>query len=215
MKKNRLAVWILLMAFLASFPGIAGAAESVMTVMPQGAVNVTEENGQVVQMTTNFPLKNGSVMEASGGQCTVQGGDCGFIAQNNAVFSLDNADGKWVCTIYSGKVNYVLHSGSMVKFVHANAEYDCRKITPVKAGGRVEGSAAVDGDILVFANTAGESVFVPTFAGVIAAPLVVGSSAAGGISTTTVAVGAGVAAAGAGAGLGLGLSSGHSSKSPQ
>ena len=213
MRKNRLVVQILITAFMVSCLGTAGAADSVMTVLPKGVVKVMEKNGQVVQLTTNFPLPDGSIMEASGGQCTVQGSNCSFIAQNKTRFSLNNAGGKWICTVYTGKVNYVLHSDSMVKFVHADAVYDCQKITPATPGGSVEGSAAVVDDKLVFTNTVGESVFVPTLAGVAAAPLVVGPASAGGISTAALGIGAGVAAAAGGAALGL--SSGKNGTSGQ
>ena len=113
-------------------------------------------------------------------------------------------------------MNYVLHSDSMVKFMHGDSVYDGQKITPAKAGGTVEGAAAVVGDKLVFTNTTGQLLVAPTLAGVAAAPLVIGS-AAGGVSATTDAVGAGAAAAaaGAGVGLGLGLSSGKSGASGQ
>jgi hypothetical protein len=212
MRKNRLMVQILVTVFIMSCLGTAGAAESVMTVFPKGVVKVTETNGQVVRLTTNFPLKDGSIMEPSGGQCTVQGSNCSFIAQDKARFSLNNVGGKQVCTLYSGKVNYVLHSDSMVKFVHADAVYDCQKITPATAGGSVEGSAAVVDDKLVFTNTAGELVFVPVLAGAAGAPLVVGPAAAGGISTTGLAVaGAGVGAAAGGAALGLSSGKGAAS----
>ena len=215
MSKNRLVVQILVTVFIVSCLGTFGAAESVMTVLPKGMVKVTETNGQVVELTTNFPLQNGSIMEAIGGQCIVQGVNCSFIAQDKTRFSLNNAGGKWVCTVYSGKVNYVLHSDSMVKFIHAGAVYDCQKITPSTAGGGVEGSASVVDDKLVFANITGEVVFVPIVAGVASAPLVVGPVAAGGISTTALGAGTAVTTAAAAAGASMGLSSGKSRTSDQ
>ncbi len=214
MSKNRLVVQILVMVFIMSCLGTAVAAESVMTVFPKGVVKVTEENGQGVQMTTNFPLKEGTVMEVSGGPCTVQGANCSFIAKDQDRFALSNVGGKWVCTVYSGNVNYVLHSDAMVEFAHGDAVYDCQKIIPAAATGSAEGSAAVVDDKLVFTNTAGETVFVPTVAGVAAAPAVAGSSAAGGVSTTAIAAGS-VGVAGAGIGTGLELSSRKSGASGQ
>ncbi len=206
MRKNRFVVQILVTVFMVSCLGTAGAAESVMTVFPKGVVKVTEENGQVVQLTTNFPLENGAVMEVSGGPATVQGPSFSITAQDKAKLSLNNAGGKWVCTVYSGKVNYVLHSDSKVKFAHADAAYDCQKNSAATPGGSVEGSAAVDGDNLIFTNTAGELFCLPVVAGIAGAPLVVGPAAAGGISSTAAGVGAGVAAAAA-YGVPLGLSS--------
>jgi len=191
--------------------GTAGAAESVMTVFPKGVVKVTEANGQVVQLTTNFPLEEGALMEVSGGPATVQGANFNITAQDKTKFSLNNAGGKWVCTVYSGKVNYVLHSDSKVKFEHADAAYDCQKNSAATPGGSVEGSAAVNGDNLIFTNSAGELFCLPVVAGIAGAPLVVGP-AAGGISSTAAGVGAGVAAAAA-YGVPLGLSSGKSGAS--
>ncbi len=215
MRQNRLVVQILVTVFIASCLGIAGAAESVMTVFPKGVVKVTETNGQVVQLTTNFPLKENAVMEVSGGPATVHGANFSIIAQDRARFSLNNVGDKWICTVYSGKVNYVLHSDAMVKFVHADAVYDCQKIIPATPGGSVEGSATVADDKLVLTNTAGELVCGPTLAGVTEAPVVVADPppAATGVTATALGVTAGVAAAAAGAGLGL--SSGNSGNSSQ
>lgn len=215
MRQNRLVVQILVTVFIVSCLGTAGAAESVMTVLPKGVVKVTETNGQVVNLTTNFPLKEGSVMEVSGGPATVQGANFSIIAQDKARLSLNNINGKWVVTIHSGKVNYVLHSDAMVKFVHAHAVYDCQKIVPATPGGSVEGSADVAGDKLVFTNTAGELVYGPTLAGVDAAPVVVDDPpvAAGGATAAAVGVSSGVVAATAG--TALGLSSGNHTQSGQ
>ena len=215
MRQNRLVVQILVTVFIMSCLGTFGAAESVMTVLPKGVVKVTETSGQVVQLTTNFPLKEGAIMEVSGGPATVQGANFSIIAQDKARFSLNNVDGKWAVTVYSGKVNYVLHSDAMVKFVHADAVYDSQKIIPATPGGSVEGSATVVNDKLVFTNTAGELVFAPTSGGVAAAPVVVVDppAAAGGASATALGVVGGVVAATAGAGLGL--SSGNPTQSGQ
>ena len=215
MRMNRLAVKILVTVLITSCLGSAGAVDSVMTVLPKGVVKVTEESGQVVQLKTNFPLKEGAVMEVSGGPATVKGVNFSIIAHDKAIFSLNNVDGKWVCTVYSGKVNYVLHSDAMVKFAHADAVYDCQKIIPATPAGSVEGSAAVVGDKLEFTNTAGELVCGPTLAGVDAAPVTVFDPppAAGGVTETAIGVTAGVAAATAGAVLGL--SSGNNTKSAQ
>jgi hypothetical protein len=152
-------------------------------------------------------------MEPCGGLCTVQGSNCSFIAQDKSRFSLNNAGDTRVCTVYSGKVNYVLHSDSKVRFVHADAVYDCQKITPATAEGSVEGSAAVVDDKLVFTNNLGELVLVPSVAGVTAAPVLVGAASAAGISTTALGVSAGVAAAAGG--TALGLSSGKTRTSGQ
>ena len=215
MKKNRLIVQILAAVFIVSFLGAAGAAEPTATVFPKGVVYVTE-GSHVIPLKTNFPLKPGSIMETSGGPATVQGPNFSFEIQDNSRFSLNNAGGKWVCTVYSGKANYVLHSDSAVTFVHADRVYDCQRIAPSTPGGSVEGTVALDGDKLVFANTAGELVLAPTFAGVDPAPMMVAPAAgAEGLSATSVAVGAGFAATAAGTGAGLGLTSGHSSSSPQ
>lgn len=213
MRQNRLVVQILVTVLIVSCLLSAGAAEYVMTVLPKGVVKVTETSGQVVQLTTNFPLKEGAIMEVSGGPATVQGANLSFIAQDKARFSLNNVGGKWIVTVYSGKVNYVLHPDAMVKFAHADAVYDCQKIVPEPPGGSVEGSAAVVDNKLVFTNTAGQLVCAPTYAGAAAAALVVGSAAGVGVSTTAMVVGAGVVAAGAGAALGL--SSGHNTQSGQ
>ena len=216
MRMNRLVVQILVTVLIVSCLGSAGAVESVMTVLPKGVVKVTEESGQVVQLTTNFPLKEGAIMEVSGGPATVHGVNFSIIAQDKAIFSLNNVDGKWVCTVYSGKVNYMLHSDAMVKFVHADSVCDCQKIIPATPGGSVEGSAAVVDDKLVFTNTAGELVCGPTLAGVAAAPVTVVDppAAAGGINATTIGVIGGVAGVAAGAAA-LGLSSGNNTKSAQ
>lgn len=160
MRKNRFIIQILATVFMVSCLGTAMAAESVMTVFPRAAVKVTENNGRVMRMTTNFPLKPGVVMEAEGGPCTVQGANCSFTAQDKARFSFKNVGGKWICTIYSGKVNYVLRPDSKVEFAHAKAMYDCQKIIPAEAGGNVEGTAAVSGDKLVFAGSTGKLVVV-------------------------------------------------------
>lgn len=213
MKTNRFMMLILVTVFIASCLGTAGAAEPVMTVFPKGVVKVTEANGRVIELRTNFPLKEGSLMETSGGQCTIQGSNCGFVAQDKAKFSFTSEGDKWVCNVHSGKVNYILRSDSRVKFAHGDAVYECSKITPAKDGGSVEGSATVVNDTLVFTNTRGEAVFVPTIAGVVGAPIVVSAAGAGGVSTTAIAVGAGAAAAATGAALGL--SSGHGGASPK
>ncbi|MGO9022300.1 MAG: hypothetical protein ACLQBD_07820 [Syntrophobacteraceae bacterium] len=207
MRKNRLVVQILVTVFMVSCLGTAGAAESVMTVFPKGVVKVTENNGQVVQLTTNFPLKEGAIMEVSGGPATVQGANFSIIAQDKARFSFNNAGGKLVCTVYSGKVNYVLHSDAKVKFAHGDAVYDCQKISPATPGGSVEGSAAVVGDSLVFIDTSGELVCGPIVAGVEGAPLVVDPAGAGGISAAPIVPGAFVAGVAA-YGTAMGLSSG-------
>jgi hypothetical protein len=212
MKKNRLAVWFLLTVFLASCPVIAGAQSSV-SVIPQGMVILTEENGRVVQLSTTFPLKDGCLMEAGGGPCTIQGSVFSFTARDKTRFSMTKAGDKWVLTLHSGQMDYALRKESMMKFAHEGTVYDIQKITPAVAGGNVEGYAAVVGDKLVFTNTLGELVLVPTVAGVAAAPLVVAPGAAGGISATALGVGAGVAAAGVGAALGL--SSGKDAASAQ
>ncbi len=213
MRQNRLLVQILVTVFMVSCLGSAGAAESVMTVLPKGVVKVTEQSGQVVQLTTNFPLKEGAIMEVNGGPATVQGANFSIIAQDRTRFSLSNADGKWVCTVYSGKVNYVLHSEAMVKFVHSDSVCDCQEIIPATPGGSVEGSTAVANDKLVITNTAGELVCGPTVAGVARAPVVVADPpvAGGGATATAIGVNAGVVTATAGAALGL--SSGSDPKS--
>ncbi len=215
MRQNRLVVQILVTVFIVSCLGTFGAAESVMTVLPKGVVKVTETSGQVLQLTTNFPLKEGAIMEVSGGPATVQGPNFSIIAQDKARFSLNNVDGEWVVTVYSGKVNYVLHSDAMVKFVHADSVYDSQKIIPATPGGSVEGIATVDNDKLVFANTAGELVFAPTSGGVAAAPVVVVDppAAAGVSAATALGVVGGVAAAVTG--TALGLSSGKHTQSGQ
>jgi len=142
MRMNRLVVQILVTVLIVSCLGSAGAVESVMTVLPKGVVKVTEKSGQVVQLTTNFPLKEGAIMEVSGGPATVHGVNFSIIAQDKAIFSLNNVDGKWVCTVNAGKVNYMLHSDAMVRFVHAESVCECQEINPETPGGSVEGSAA-------------------------------------------------------------------------
>jgi|SRR5208337_1919534 len=213
MGRNRLVVQILVMVFMVSCLGSAGTAESVMTVLPKGVVKVTEQSGQVVQLTTNFPLKEGAIMEVSGGPATVQGANFSITAQDRTRFSLNNAGGKWVCTVYSGKVNYFLHSDAMVKFVHSDSVCDCQEIIPETPGGNVEGSTAVADDKLVFTNTAGELVCGQTLDGVAGAHVVVADppAAVGGVTATEIGVNAGVVAATAGASLGL--SSGNDTKS--
>jgi len=198
---------------LCSLRGVAGA-ESMVSVTPNGVVNLTEENGQVIRLTTSVPLKPGCLMETSGGTCTVQGPAFGLTAQDKARFTFVRAGDKWVMVLHSGRVNYILRQGSQIGFAHEGAVYELSKITPAEAGGNVRGIVAVVDDKLVFTNVEGELVLAPTIGGIAGGLVVVGPEASAGYGA--VALGAAAAEAGAvGAGAAMGLSSGKSTASRQ
>lgn len=208
---NRLAVLVLITVLLCSLRGVAGA-ESMVSVTPNGVVNLTEENGRVIRLTTSVPLKPGCMMETNDGTCIVQGPKFGLTAQDKSRFTFLRAGDKWVMVLDSGRVRYILRQGPPIKFAHGDAVYELAKITPAEAGGNVTGLVAVVGDKLEFVNEDGELALAPTIGG-IAEETVVAGPAAGGMSTAT-AIGAAAAGVGAvGAGAAMGLSSGKSTTS--
>jgi len=210
---NRLAVSVLAAVLFCASWVIAGS-ESTVTATPKGAVMLTETNGQVVRLTTSFPVKTGCLMETSGGTCIMRGPQFRLTAQDKASFAFRKVGDKWVMNLNAGRVHYVLHPEPTIYFSHADAVYELTKITPAVEGGNVEGIVEVVGDKLVFANSAGELVLVANTAGVEAEPLVVGPSAAGGVGSAAMGLGAAGAAA-AGTGAAIGLTSGNSTTSQQ
>jgi len=213
MGRNRFAVLVLVAVFLCSFPGIAGA-EPPVTVIPNGVVNLTEQSGRIVRLTTSFPLKPMCLMEASDGTCIIQGSKFSLTAENKSMATFHRVGDKWVMTLHSGRVHYALRPASPIEFAHGHAVYELREISPAEANGNVTGIVAVVDDKLVFTNLAGEMVLAPTIAGVEAESVVVGPAAAEMSGTTAMALG-GAEAAAVGAGAAVGLSSGKSSVSKQ
>jgi hypothetical protein len=215
MNMNRLAAWILPMLFLITLPGFAGA-QGVMTVIPQGSVAVTDQTGQVTELKSAFPLKQGYTMVPDGGPCTVRGADFSFKADVKTRFAMAKEGRKLNVSLYSGKVHYVLKKDSLVEFTHPGVTktvYEVRQITP-GPDGNVTGYATVQGDKLAFVNTGGQLTLVPLIEGMETAPLPVSPAAAGAMTGTDAAIVGGAVAA-VGAGIGAGISSHKGAASPQ
>lgn len=211
---NRLAAWILPMLFLITLPAIA--AQGVMTVIPEGSVAVTDQTGQVTELRSAFPLKEGWTMVADGGPCTVRGADFSFKAETKTKFAIAKEGGKLDVSLYSGKMHYVLKGNSLVEFTRpglTKTVYGVRQITP-GPDGNVTGYATVQGDKLAFINTAGQLTLVPLVEGMETAPLTVAPAAAGAMTGADAAIAGGTAAA-VGAATGVGISSRRGTASTQ
>lgn len=147
MRRLAQAIAVMLLALLTTWQPLWAAGRSAVRLIPQEKVTLLEDGKPTRQFRSEVPLPEGLTLRSSG-KCLLQADGLQLMAQDKAVFALNQNERRWDLAIRSGRIDFTLRADARPVAFHTPAgllETE-QALVPASTGGLIKGYVEVQKD---------------------------------------------------------------------